>query len=153
MNQNDFVIIGRNIQLQKLFVCLFVCFLVTDFAWLESMAISMNGVFQFSWNWEVGWGFQRSLQQEMKLDLQEGNFTELLGCANMRSLLMKTWWNWRPREEMKKEEEEVTEELKRFMIQEWQGDFLHLRRYCYFEAQDQNIEWYTKVTAAVQNAI
>ena len=52
------------------------------------------------------------------------------------------------------EEEEVTEEPKRFMMQEMAREFsLSEEALLVFEAQDQNIGWYTKCAAVVQNAI
>ncbi|KAJ8792345.1 hypothetical protein J1605_019901 [Eschrichtius robustus] len=54
----------------------------------------------------------------------------------------------------RQEEEEVTEEQKRFMMQEMARGFSLLEEtLLVFEAQDPNVEWYTKVAAAVQNAI
>ena len=50
--------------------------------------------------------------------------------------------------EERQEEEEVTEELKRFMMQEMTRGFS-----LFEEAQDPNVEWYRKVAAAVQNAV
>ena len=53
-----------------------------------------------------------------------------------------------------RQEEEVTEELKRFTTQEMAREFsLFEEALLVFEAQDSNVEWYTKVTAMVQNAI
>ena len=52
------------------------------------------------------------------------------------------------------EEEEVTEEPKRFMMQEMARGFsLFEEALLVFEAQDPNIEWSMKVAAAVQDAI
>ena len=54
----------------------------------------------------------------------------------------------------RQEEEEVTEEPKRFMTQEMARGFsLFEEALLVFEAQDPNVEQYTKVAAAVQNAI
>ena len=45
--------------------------------------------------------------------------------CNTRSLVWKTWWNCRPGERKKeRQEEEVTEESRRFTRQDVQGDFL-----------------------------
>ena len=54
----------------------------------------------------------------------------------------------------RQEEEEVTKELKRFTTQDiaW-GFALFEEALLVFEAQDPNVEWYTKVAPAVQNAI
>ena len=58
------------------------------------------------------------------------------------------------REDEERQEEEVTEELKRFTMQEMTRGFsLFEEALLIFEAQDPNVEWYTKVVAAVQNAI
>ena len=52
------------------------------------------------------------------------------------------------------EEEEVTEETKRFTTQEMARGFSSFEEaLLVFEAQDPNTEQYTKVAAAVQNAI
>ncbi|XP_059778263.1 tigger transposable element-derived protein 1-like [Balaenoptera ricei] len=54
----------------------------------------------------------------------------------------------------RQEEEEVTEEQKRFTMQEMARGFSLLEEtLLVFEAQDPNVEWYTKVAAAIQNAI
>ena len=53
-----------------------------------------------------------------------------------------------------RQEEEVTEEPKRFMMQKMARGFsLFEEEVLVFEAQDQNVERYMKVAAAVQNAI
>ena len=58
------------------------------------------------------------------------------------------------KDEERQEEEEVTEELKRFSAQEMAREFsLFEEALLVFEAQDPNIEWHMKVAAAVQNAI
>ena len=57
------------------------------------------------------------------------------------------------KDEERQEEEEVTEELKKFMTQEMARGFsLSEEALLVFEAQDPNSERYTKVAAAVQNA-
>ena len=54
----------------------------------------------------------------------------------------------------RQEEEEVTEELKRFTTQEMARGFsLFEEELLVFEAQGPNVEWYMKVAATVQNAI
>ena len=54
----------------------------------------------------------------------------------------------------RQEEEEVTEELKRLTTQEMARGFSLFEEALFvFEAQDLNVEQYTKVVAAVQNAI
>ena len=58
------------------------------------------------------------------------------------------------KDEKRQEEEEVTEELKRFTTKEMAGGFsLFEEALLVLEAQDSNIGWYAKVAAAVQNAI
>ena len=58
------------------------------------------------------------------------------------------------KDEEKQEEEKITEEGKRFTMQEMARGFsLFEEALLVFEAQDQNIEWYAKAAAAVQNAI
>ena len=58
------------------------------------------------------------------------------------------------KDEERQEEEEVTEEPKRFMIQEMARGFsLFEEALLVFETQDLKVEQYMKVTAAVQNAI
>ena len=53
-----------------------------------------------------------------------------------------------------RQEKEVTDKLKTFMMRKEQGDFLYLRRHwLVFEAQDLNLEWYMNVAAGIQNAI
>ena len=59
-----------------------------------------------------------------------------------------------PRKDKERQEEEVTEEPKRFTTQEMARGFsLFEEALLVFEAQDPNVEQYTKVAAAVQNAI
>ena len=58
------------------------------------------------------------------------------------------------RKHKEQQEEEVTEEPQRFMLQEMaRGMSLFEEALLVFEAQDPNIERYTKVAAAVQNSI
>ena len=58
------------------------------------------------------------------------------------------------RKDKERQEEEVSEEPKRFTSQEIASGFsLFEEALLVFEAQDPNIEWYMKVAAAVQNAI
>ena len=57
-------------------------------------------------------------------------------------------------DEERQEEEEVTEELKRFTMQEMARGFsLFEEALLVFEAQDLNIERYMKVATAIQNTI
>ena len=58
------------------------------------------------------------------------------------------------RKDEERQEEEVIEEPKRFTTQEMaRGLSLFEEVLLVFEAQDPNVKWYTKVAAAVQNAI
>ena len=58
------------------------------------------------------------------------------------------------KDEERQEEEEVTEEPKRFTMQEMARGFsLFEEALLVFEAQDPNVELYMKVAAAIQNAI
>ena len=58
------------------------------------------------------------------------------------------------KDEERQEEEEVTEELKRFTLQEMAREFsLFEEALLVFEEEDPNVERYTKFAAAVQNAI
>ena len=51
-------------------------------------------------------------------------------------------------------EKEVTEELKKLLMLEMARRFsLFEEALLVFEAQNPNVEWYTKVTAAIQNPI
>ena len=59
-----------------------------------------------------------------------------------------------PEKGRRQEEGGVTEELNRFTAQEMARGFsLFEEALLVFEAQDPNVQWYTMVTAAVQNAI
>ena len=57
------------------------------------------------------------------------------------------------RKDEDRQEEEVTEELKRFIIQEMANGFFFEEALLVFETQDLNVDWYMKVAAAVQQAI
>ena len=58
------------------------------------------------------------------------------------------------RKNKRRQEEEVTEEPKRFMMQEMARGFsLFEEALLAFEAQDLNIQQYTEVAEAVQNII
>ena len=58
------------------------------------------------------------------------------------------------KDEERQEEEGVTKELKRFTTQEMARGFsLFEETLLVFKAQDLNVELYTKVAAAVQNAV
>ncbi|XP_054942657.1 tigger transposable element-derived protein 1-like isoform X1 [Physeter macrocephalus] len=88
-----------------------------------------------------------------KLDLQEDDFIELLAVQHKKLTneeLMEL--EAQRKDEERQEEEEVTEEPKRFTAQE-RGFSSFEEALLVFEAQDPNIERYTKVIAAIQNAI
>ncbi|KAJ8776071.1 hypothetical protein J1605_015846 [Eschrichtius robustus] len=91
----------------------------------------------------------------MELDLQEDDFTELLAMQHQEHTnedLMEL--EAQRKDEERQEEEEVTEEPKRFMTQEMAKGFsLFKEALLVFETQDLNVEQYTKAAAAVQNAI
>ena len=54
------------------------------------------------------------------------------------------------RKDEERQEEEVTKELKRFTTQEMARGFsLFEEALLVVEAQDRNVEWYTKVAAAI----
>ena len=58
------------------------------------------------------------------------------------------------KDEERQEEEEITEELKRFTTQEMARGFsLFEEALLVSEAQDPNVEQYTKFAAAIQNAV
>ena len=58
------------------------------------------------------------------------------------------------KDEEKQEEEEVTEERKRCTMQEMARGFsLFEEALLDFEVQEPNVEWYTKVAAAIQNTV
>ena len=58
------------------------------------------------------------------------------------------------RKDEERQEEEVTEELKRFTVQEMARGFsIFEESVLVFEAKDLNVERYTKVAAAIQNSI
>ena len=96
-----------------------------------------------------------TLSEKLELDLQEDDFTELLAVQHEELTnedLMEL--EGHTKDEERQEEEEVPEELKRFTMQEMARGFsLSEEALLVFEAQDPNVEWYTKVPAAAQNAI
>ena len=96
-----------------------------------------------------------TLSKKLELDLQEDDFIELLAVQHEELTnedLMEL--EAQRKDEKRQEEEEVTEKPKRFMMQEMERGFsLFEEALLVFEAQDPNIEWYTKLAAAVQNAI
>ena len=96
-----------------------------------------------------------TLREKAELDLQEDDFIELLAVQHEEHTsedLVEL--EAQRKDEERQEEEEVIEEPKRFMTQEMARGFsLFEEALLVFEAQDPNVEWYTKVAAAVQNAI
>ena len=77
--------------------------------------------------------------------------SDVAGTAKKRqAIMMKTKVNM----EKIQQEEEVSEEQKRFTMQEMARGFsLFEEVLLVFETQDPNAEWCTKFAAAVQNAI
>ena len=96
-----------------------------------------------------------TLSEKLELDLQEDDFIEILAVHHEELTnedLMEL--EGKRKDEKSQEEEEVTEEPKRFMMQEMARGFsLFEEALLVFEAQDLNTERYTKVAAAIQNAI
>ena len=96
-----------------------------------------------------------TLSEKLELDLQEDDFIELL-AVQQEDITNEdlTELEAQRKDKERQEEEEVTEELKRFTMQEMARGFsLFEEALVDFEAQDLNVERYTKVAAAVQNAI
>ena len=90
-----------------------------------------------------------------KLDLQEEDFFELLAVQH-KELTNEDLMEWEAQgmDEERQEEEEVTEELKRFAAQEMsRGSCLSEEALLVLGAKDPAVEGYTKVAAAVKNAI
>ena len=96
-----------------------------------------------------------TLSKKLELDLQEDDFTELLAVQREELInedLMELWAQ--RKDEKRQEEQEVTEELMRFTTREMARGFsLFEEALLVSEAQDLNIERYTEVAAAIQNAI
>ena len=89
-----------------------------------------------------------------KLDLRENDFIELLAVQHEELTYEDLMELEAQKKDEERQEEEVTEEAKRFTTQEMARGFsLFEEAMLVFEAQDPNVEWYTKVAAAVQNAI
>ena len=134
------------------------------------MAITMNGVWknlcpQFAHDF---CGFEKvdeeskeffshlvTLSEKLELDLQEDDFTEFLAVQHEELTnegLMEL--EAQRKDEERQEKEEVTEEPKRVTMQEMARGFsLSEEALLVFEAQDPYVECYTKVAAAIQNAI
>ena len=96
-----------------------------------------------------------TLSEKLELDLQKDDFIEFLAAQHKELInedLMELEAQRKDKE--RQEEEEVTEEPKRFTTQEMARGFsLFEEALLVFEAQDLNVEQYPKVTAAFQNAI
>ncbi|KAF5889018.1 tigger transposable element-derived protein 1-like isoform X1, partial [Clarias magur] len=96
-----------------------------------------------------------NLSEQLELDLHEDDFTELLAVQNEELTnedLMEL--EAQRQEEERLEEDNVMEQPKRFTKQEMARGFsLFEKALSVFEAQDPNVERYTKMAAAVQNAI
>ena len=96
-----------------------------------------------------------TISEKLELDLQEDDFIGLLAVQHedlTNEDLMEL--EAQRKNEKGQEEEKVTEELKRFTTQEMARVFsLFEEALLVFEAKDLNIQRYTKVAAAVQNAI
>ena len=96
-----------------------------------------------------------TLSKKLELDLQEDDFTELLAVPHeelTNENLMELEAQRKDKE--RQEEEEVSEEPKRFTTQAIAREFFFIvEALLVFEAQDPNVERYMKVAAAIQNAI
>ena len=94
-----------------------------------------------------------TLSEKLELDLQEDDFIELLAVQHKELTNEDLMELEAHRKDEERHEEEVTEELMRFRTQEMARGFsLSEEVLLVFEAQDPNVERYTKF-AAVQNAI
>ncbi|XP_059984138.1 uncharacterized protein LOC132508194 [Lagenorhynchus albirostris] len=136
-----------------------------DFSWYEVMAVTMNGVLknlcpQFVHNFH---GFEKvdevfinlvTLSEKLELDLQEDDFIELLAVQHKELTNEDLMELETQRKGEERQEEEVTEEPKRYtMLETAKGFSLFEEGLLVFEAQDWNVEQYMKVATAVQNAI
>ena len=141
-----------------------------DFAWCEVKSITVTGVWknispQFAHDLQ---GFEKvheepkevfsnlvTLSEKLELDLQEDSFIELLAVQHEELTnedLMEL--EAQRKDEERQEEEEVTEGLKRFTMQEMARGFsLFEEALLVFEAQDLNVQQYRKVVTAIQDAI
>ena len=95
-----------------------------------------------------------TLSKELELDLQEDDIIDLLAVqyealTNEDLMELEAQRN----DEERQEEEEVTEELKKLLMLEMARFSLFEEALLVIEAQNPNVEWYTKVTAAIQNPI
>ena len=95
-----------------------------------------------------------TLNEKVELDLPEDDFTQLLAVQHEELTNEDLMELESQRKDKERQEEEVTEELKRFMTQEMARGFsLFEEALLVFEAHDLNVERYTKVAAAIQDAI
>ncbi|KAM9486515.1 tigger transposable element-derived protein 1-like [Clarias gariepinus] len=141
-----------------------------DFAWSEVTAVTMNGAWkslcpQFVRDFpdqekvdeesNCVLGDLVNLSEQLEMDLHKDDFTELLAVHNEELTnedLMEL--EAQRQEEERLDEDDVMEEPKRFTKQEMARGFsLFEKALSVFEAQDPNVERYTKMAAAVQNAI
>ena len=140
-----------------------------DFAWREVTSVTMSGVWKNLCPQVVHdfCGFEKvdkeskevfsnlvTLSKKLELDLQEDDFIKLLAVQHEELTNENLLELEAQRKDKERQEEEVTEELKRFVTQEMvRGFSLFKGTLLVFEAQDPNVERYRKVAAAVQNAI
>ena len=95
-----------------------------------------------------------TLSEKLELDLQEDDFTELLAVQHEELTNEDLMELEAQRKDKERQEEELTEEPKIHDAGKGQGDFLLFEEaLLVFEAQDLNVERYTKLAAAIQNAI
>ena len=95
-----------------------------------------------------------TLSEKLDLDPQEDNFTELRAVQHKEVTNEDLMGLEAQRKDKEIQEEEVTEELMRFMTREMARGFSLLEEALFvFEPQDQNIERHTKLEETVQNAI
>ena len=92
-----------------------------------------------------------TLSEKLDLDPQEDNFTELLAVQHKEVTNEDLMELEAQRKDKETQEEEVTEELMRFMTQEMARGFSLLEEaLLVFEPQDQNIERHTKLAETVE---
>ena len=92
-----------------------------------------------------------TLSEKLDLDPQEDNFTELLAVQHKEVTNEDLLELEAQRKDKETKEEEVTEELMRFMTQEMARGFSLLEEaLLVFEPQDQNIERHTKLAETVE---
>lgn len=105
---------------------------------------------------ESGLHFHECASQHLyfKLELQEGHFIEPLAVQHEELTnedLMEL--EAQRKDKKRQEEEEVTEELKKLLMLEMARFSVFEEALLVIEAQNPNVEWYTKVTAAIQYPI